>query len=146
VAVAVSRDHVVADRVVPEVRNVHRVDHLRRHEHRHRGSLAPVALDRLGQVLGEEIAESLPKLVQVLDGVLTLPAGAAPLLLRYICVARDAAPVGFNEVPLGWIVIGLLARVGATGEGGLGRCECHWSSSSLRAGLAVIGTLRHHTG
>ena len=66
VAVVEGGEHVVADRVGPEVPLVHGVEHLGREQHRHGRPLGLVPLDRGEQVGQEQLAEGGLELAQVL--------------------------------------------------------------------------------
>ena len=118
--------HVPADRAVPQVLQVHRVDHLRRDEDRHRRPLALVPLDAGEQGVGDEVAERLLQLAQVLDRVLPLPERALPVRPGRRAVAGDARPVRLAKLTL--------QRV----DEGLWSGGCHgWSSVRRRGGLAA---------
>ena len=83
-----------------EVTLVHRVDHLRGNQHRHRRALFLVAADVLVEIVRQELTERLLELHEILDGVGALPLGALPLLLGDVPVAGKPAPVGLYELPL----------------------------------------------
>jgi hypothetical protein len=51
----------------------HRVHHLRRDQHRHRGAFVLVALEVGVEPLVDEVAEQLAQLLEVLDAVRPLP-------------------------------------------------------------------------
>ena len=120
--------HVPADRAVPQVVQVHGVDHLRREEDRHRRPLALVPVDAGQQGLGEEVSERLLQLAQVLDRVLSLPERALPVRPGGRAVAGDAGPVRLPELAP--------QRV----DEGLWRAGCHGRPSvRRRGGLAPRG-------
>ncbi len=110
-AVAQGGQHVAAQRVRVEVPLVHGVDHVRRDQHGHGGALADVALDVLRQRVGEQPAQRLLQLAQVLDRVLALPGGVLPLRLRDGAVARQPPPVRLRVRALQGISEGLLCRL-----------------------------------
>src|SRR6266511_2406027 len=83
-------------RLGPQVPLVHGVEHLRRDQHRHRGPLGLVALDRGEQVLGQQVAERGLELAQVLDRMGALPLGRLPLGGVDAGVAGQAPPVGLD--------------------------------------------------
>ena len=89
----------------------HRVDHLRRDQHRHRGALLLVALDVRVELVGQEVAERRLELLEVLDGVGALPLGGLPLVLGDVLVARQTRPVRLDVVALEGIREGLVTRV-----------------------------------
>ena len=129
VALAERRRHVAADRVGAKLALVHRVDHLRRDQHRHRRPLEHVALDVGRQVVGQVVAERRLQLLEVLHGVGALPLRALPLLCGDVPVARKARPVGLGQLALQRVPERLLGGVGAASRGGPGR-----SVRALRAG------------
>ena len=94
-AVAEGGRHVAADPIVAQIRDLHRVDHLRRDEHGHRGPLFLVAADVLQEVVAEVLAEGLLELLEVLHGVGALPLRRLPLLLGHVRVPGEAGPVRF---------------------------------------------------
>ncbi len=113
VAVRERRRHVAAHGVAPQIRLVHRVDHLRRDQHRHRGALTLVALDVPVQVVGEEVPERALELDEVLHRVRPLPLGGLPLLDRHVPIAGQSRPVRLDEPAPQRVLERLLGRVGA---------------------------------
>ena len=107
--------HVVPQRVVPEIRRVHRVDHVRRDQDGHRRPLFLIAVDRVGERLRQQRTERGLELLQVLDGVAALPERALPVLLGHALVPRDARPIRLHE--------GTRERVGERLLGGLSGCR-----------------------
>ncbi len=97
VPVGIRGRHVRSDGIVPQVALVHRVDHLGRDQHGHRGSLLLIPLDVGVQLVVEVIAERPLQLRQVLHGVGALPLGALPLLGGDLGVRGKARPVGLDE-------------------------------------------------
>ena len=112
VALAERRRHVAAHRVGTQLALVHRVHHLGRDQHRHRGALEHVALDVGRQVVGEVVAERCLELLEVLDGMGALPLRALPLLGGDVLEAGQARPVGLGPLALERIRERLLGRVG----------------------------------
>jgi hypothetical protein len=112
VSVAQGRGHVEADGIGPEVGLVHRVDHLRRQEHRHRRSLLLVALDVGEEVVREVVAERRLELLQVLHRVSALPLGGLPLLGRDVPIARESGPIRLLVGALEGVGEGLGGRLG----------------------------------
>ena len=109
-AVGEDREHVAAHGVGVERRREgragggylgaghHRVHHLRRHEHRHRGPLALVALEVGVERLVEQVAHQGAQLGHVLHAVGALPLRAAPLLLGDVAPAGQPPPVRLDEL------------------------------------------------
>ena len=108
VAVALDREHVAADRVgverlghlrrVGARRRRHRVDHLRRQQHRHGRHLALVGGQVVVEALLQQVAHQGAQLLGVADAVHPLPLGVTPLGLGHVVPAREAAPVGFHQL------------------------------------------------
>jgi hypothetical protein len=96
---------------VAKIGLVHRVDHLRRQQHRHRGALLLVALDVGVELVGEVLSERLLELDEVLHRVRALPLRRLPLLLRDVAVAGKAGPVRLDVLALQRVVEGLVGRV-----------------------------------
>ena len=110
--VAQDRDHVVAHRVGVELvgqragptrsrQRHHRVHHLRRDEHRHRGPLGLVALEVEVEALVDEVAHQLAQLLDVLDAVRALPLHRGPLLGGDVAPPREAGPVRLDQLDAG---------------------------------------------
>ena len=78
-ALGVGGRHVPPHGVGVQVGLDHRVDHLRRDQHRHRRALLLVALDVRVQLVGQEVTERRLELLEVLDRVGALPLGGLPL-------------------------------------------------------------------
>ena len=127
-AVLEGGQHVPANRAVPQVVQVHGVQHLRRDEQGHRRPLALVPVDAGQERVREELAEGLPQLSQVLDGVTPLPECALPVRLGDRAVARNPGPVGLPELALERIHEGLRGGRGHRG-----------TASHGPAGLAARG-------
>jgi hypothetical protein len=104
--------HVVADRVVTEVGLDHRIDHLRRDQHRHRRALLLIQPDVLEELVVEEVAEGVLELLQVLHRVGALPLRRLPLLSGDVAVAGQPRPVRFDELTLQRVREGLIRGVG----------------------------------
>ncbi len=104
------RQHVAPDRILPEVRHVHVVEHVGRQEDGHGRPCLLVLSDGLPQALREEGTEGVLELREGLDGVAALPARRIPLLAGHLGVARDAPPIGLLEGALDGIGEGLLWR------------------------------------
>ena len=98
VALRVGREHVAPDGVAPEVLLVHRVQHLRRNEQRHRRVGLLIALDVVCERVREVRTEDLRELPHVLHGVRQLPGARLPLRLRHVPESREPPPVGLDEV------------------------------------------------
>jgi hypothetical protein len=113
-AVAEDREHVLPDRVriegIGEFRTGrrhptvdpghltdHRVHHLRRHQHRHRGALGLVALEVLIEPVLDQVTHELAQLFDVLDAVHALPLRVLPLLGGDVAPPREAGPVRLDE-------------------------------------------------
>jgi hypothetical protein len=98
-------DHVPPDRVGVErgrVRNPvgdHRVEHLRRYEHRHRGQRALVGREVGVELLADQVAEDVMQLPGVLHAVGALPLRRLPLLAGHVAPAREAGPVRLDQLP-----------------------------------------------
>ena len=105
------RGHIGADPVVAEVVLLHRVDHLRRDQHRHRCALLLVALDVGEQLLGQVRAQRLLELGEILHRVGSLPLRGLPLLLCDVGVPGQPGPVRLDVGPLQGIFERLIARV-----------------------------------
>ncbi|OPZ55869.1 MAG: hypothetical protein BWY91_00752 [bacterium ADurb.BinA028] len=75
----------------------HRVEHLRRDEHRHRRPLVLVALEVGVEVIGEQVTHELMQLLDGLHAVAALPLGIAPLGLGDVAPAGQASPVGLDQ-------------------------------------------------
>ena len=100
VALRVGREHVAPDGVFPEALLVHRVQHLRRNEQRHRRVFLLIALDAGCKRLGEVRTKDLRELPHVLHGVRQLPGARLPFRLRDVPESREPPPVGLDEVAL----------------------------------------------
>jgi hypothetical protein len=109
------RGHVAPNGVGPQVGLVHRVDHLRRDQHRHRRPLLLVAFDVRVQLVGKVVAERAFQLDEVLDRVRPLPLGGLPLLLRHVTEPGETRPVGLDVLALQRVLEGLIGGVGVTG-------------------------------
>ena len=99
------RDHVPADRVGVEARRVgypvghHRIDHLRRYQHRHRRQRPLVGVE-VGVELGaHQVTEHLAELAGVLHAVRALPLRRLPLLPGHLAPAGEPGPVGLDQFP-----------------------------------------------
>jgi hypothetical protein len=75
----------------------HRVEHLRRDEHRHRRPLVLVALKVGVELVGEQVTHEVAQLADVLDTVAALPLGVAPLGLGHVTPPRETSPVGLDQ-------------------------------------------------
>ncbi len=95
--VAEGRQHVAAQWVAPKVLLVHRVEHLRGEQQRHRCSLALILFDARKQVLGKPLPQDLLQLSKILDRVSTLPQRAFPLRRGDFAVSGKARPVRLHE-------------------------------------------------
>jgi hypothetical protein len=97
----------------------HRVEHLRRHQHRHRRALGLVALEVGVEALVDQVAEHLAQLLEVLDAVAALPLDRLPLRSRDVLPAGEPGPVGLDQLD-GSVGVGLTGLVLDQGcDGGL---------------------------
>ncbi len=111
VAVGADRHHVAAHRVGEERLGEvlrrggrrHRVQHLRRQQHRHGGQLGLVGRQLVVEVLAEQVTHDLAELLRVLHAVHALPLRVAPLRVGDVAPAGEPPPVGLDQ---------LLAHVG----------------------------------
>src|SRR6266540_4438390 len=107
----------------------HRVHHLRRDQHRHRGPLGLVALEVGVEPVVDQIAQQLAELAHVLDAVRPLPLHGLPLLRGDVFPAREPGPVGFDQLDP-------FVRVGLAGlqtERGLDAHPCSLSGTTWAA-------------
>ena len=140
------RDHVVADRVGVERLGQraragrlgagrHRVHHLRRHEHRHRGALGLVALEVGVEPLVEQVAHQLAQLLDVLDAVGALPLDRLPLGGGDVLPPGEPGPVGLDQLDR--------ARRGRAGRSpGRWRSRCSWSPRPAQVGASFAPACR----
>ena len=75
----------------------HRVEHLRGHEHRHRGRALDVSLEVGVEPIVDEVAEHGMQLRDVLHAVRALPLRRPPVVGRDVGPAGEAGPVGLLE-------------------------------------------------
>ena len=75
----------------------HRVEHLRGHEHRHRGRALDVSLEVGVEPVVDEVAEHGMQLRDVLHAVRALPLRRPPVVGRDVGPAGEAGPVGLLE-------------------------------------------------
>ena len=132
-AVGEDRQHVVADRVgvegLGEVvagrrhrrvgRGHHRVEHLRRDEHRHRRALALVLGEVVVEAVVEQVTHEGSQLLDVPDTVDPLPLRAVPVGLGDARPARETRPVGLDELASA-VRVGLLNLAHAENSNGSG--------------------------
>ena len=108
-AVAEDRDHVTADRVGVERlgeagrgrsgRGHHRVEHLRRDQHRHGGPFTLVTFQISEERLGQAGTGHLAQLPDVLHAVGPLPLRRFPLRRGHVRPAGETPPVRLGEFP-----------------------------------------------
>jgi len=109
------RGHVTTNRISTKILFVHRVDHLGRNEHRHRGSLRAIASNVLRDFVAHELTEDRFELRHVLHEIALLPEGALPFLAGYVFITGQALPIWLMKFASESIGIGLF--------GARGRCD-----------------------
>ncbi len=135
------REHVTPHRVLPQVGQVHRVQHVRREEHRHGGSKLLILRNAGREAVGQQVAERGLELAEVLDGVLTLPGRAFPIFPAHISIAGNAGPLRLDEFA-SWGVGKRLAGVQTFGNVGQGfharpRSSHGWGGDQAPVGIDV---------
>ncbi len=99
--------HIAADRIAPQILLVHRVEHLRRNEQRHRGAFSLVFLNPGNERIGKIFSEDAFQFAQVLNRMLALPQRAAPFVRRHILKTGQSPPVRLYKIALQRIAIWL---------------------------------------